>query len=112
MKYEERRQVQITVVEAEEYESDFPPNTLPEFQAWLKEVVDLIPEEFRSVTQVRIEGYSSYDSAIGKVSIWYCRNETDEEYARRLSANMDEEKRKERAEMETLERLLRKYRHE
>lgn len=101
-----RRQKQVVVVNAEQYDPDFPPTPLLEFQAWLEAMIEDIPEEYRGTATVEFDSAGSYyDSHYAKVEISYYRPETDEEWAARradVEARLAAQQNAERAAYEAL----------
>lgn len=99
----------ITVVDANQYEDGFPPSILDGFLAWVQETTAEIPKEYWGDTHVEFGSYESYGSAYGSVEVYYYREETDQEAQDRMD-RLEAKQRSEMArELETLERLKRKY---
>ncbi len=96
---DERQQVTINVVSAEQYSGEWIPEPLTEAIAWLQ----------AKLLSIRVDNGMAYGDAYAEISIEYRRPETDEEMALRKSKRdlVAEEHR--RRELATLEALKAKY---
>lgn len=74
------RMVRERPVYAKQYDSDFPPEGLLVFQAWLTIIVEGIPTECQSAATIEWTSVSGYDgSYYAQVEISYERPETEVE---------------------------------
>ena len=92
-------------------EPDPMPETAVDFIAWLQGLIDTVPEEHRSSVIIDVGDDGDYDCPAPQLSVYWQREETDEEQSERLAAeSIDSRRRLEdaarRAKME-YERLQR-----
>jgi hypothetical protein len=76
--------IKISVIDAEQYDANFPPSGLLKFSKWLQSKIDAIPEEYREKAEIEIGSISGYEgSHYARISISYWRPETSAEIAER-----------------------------
>lgn len=90
------------------------PMRLPAFVAWMKEVLEDVPEEFRDSVVVELEHEGDYDGpGYAEFHIYYDRDETDEELAdrenERIARQESEARAQEGRERAEFERLKAKF---
>ena len=99
----------VSVYKGRQYEDDWPSNPT-QFVEFLQQKINKIPEEWRSVAHLNIDGAHSYEcSCVVEMEIWYSRPETDQERANRERLEMEKALETERTERRQLERLRAKY---
>lgn len=69
----------VEVLYVEGGEDGFPPENLLEFQKWVNDLVDRVPEEFRESTGVSIYSGGYIDDPFPVVEVRYPRPYTEEE---------------------------------
>ncbi len=84
-------------------------NNILDFQKWINDLVEYIPEEHIEHTIFRTDAYEFYDSATATIEVKYDRLETDEEYQFRLESEHKKREQIEANEREQLRRLKEKY---
>lgn len=107
----DRKDKGVTVYEGQEYGPGFPKFgwNAQQVLEWVQEKVSKIPAEYMSKSWIIFSAEDNYDSHIARISIGYCRPETDEEMAQRLAAEAMSFDEKMRAELEVLAKLKAKY---
>lgn len=85
------------------------PDSLLDFQDWLKGKIDLVPEEYLSKSFIKIDAESFYDCPKLLVDIFYMRPETEEEAGVRNMQHAERERKIEMAERKKLKELMDKY---
>ena len=79
-----RQEIRVKVVEAQQYDPDFPTGSLEHVISLFREIMGRVPEEYRNTAQVDFESVSSYyDSHYCEMTVLYRRPETDEEWEAR-----------------------------
>lgn len=107
---DERKIIEVVVLDAEQYDAGFPPAGLKEFQAWLSASVAGIPPEYAASTTISIGGHSGYDSDVyPSVTIAYHRPETNAEMDARLAITREHTERRKAEELRQLAALKAKY---
>lgn len=86
-----------------------PPRNAHDFMVWLQGLIDSVPEAHRAAVGIEFDDDGDCDSPHPELTIWWWREETDAEYASRLSAEQAEQERRaaakiaeERAQFEKL----------
>lgn len=103
-----KKLIRINVYSASSYQDSVPRDPVG-FLRWWQDVFDLVPEEFRSTTQVDCDCDISYDVAYATATVSYTRLETDEEEAARLKKEELNRSLIEERELCQLENLRKKY---
>jgi hypothetical protein len=111
-----RKKVIEKVIDAEQYDDDFPfrydgiGKTLLGAIEALKSIAEAIPEEHRAAATFSVDSNSGYeDSHYASIEISYLRDETDEEMERRLRSEAMEADMLKHAEINMLAKLKAKY---
>lgn len=80
-----RQEKKIEIRDVEQYDSDFPDKeNIQDLIAWLNQCVEEVPPEYRSRIKYEIGTRSGYyDSSYARITVYYFRPETDEEWAAR-----------------------------
>jgi hypothetical protein len=96
----------ISVFKADQYSySRMPPSNALEFSAWLAEMLESIPEEFRSSAEIIIDAERDYDDGIELiVEVKFSRPLTDEEQAAVNARRAEDQKRRVEQLRQDLER--------
>lgn len=105
----ERQSIRITVLDTEQCDGDWPPETAAEFMAWWQSMIDRIPEEHRSEARIEIDTTAGYDRDFAHLEIYYLRPETDEERAARVQAEQARAEAREAQERARYEALKAKF---
>jgi hypothetical protein len=106
-----KQQVQVTVFNGSQYESDgWPPEDPAGFMAWFQERIERIPPEHRATAKIEIGTQSGYyGDSTANLEITYARDETDEQFAARLQREENDRQRRVAQEKQTLAALQAKY---
>lgn len=105
-----KRMVTVKLLEAEKYDSGFPPEGVIEFSEWLGALMAQVPAEHAGTAKLEIDSIGSYENShYATVCFMYDRPETDEEEAVRLANNRLAAEAKRSRELQQLEDLRRKY---
>lgn len=105
-----KRMVTVKLLEAEKYDSGFPPEGAIEFAEWLGALMAQVPAEHAGTAKLEIDSIGSYENShYATVLFTYCRPETHEEEAKRLADEMRAAESKRNRELQQLEALRRKY---
>ena len=105
-----RQKVYVKVLQAEQYDPEFPPSKLPKFCTWLDEQIAKIPEQYRDSATIDFDSVSDWgDSHKGRVEIQYIRPQTDEEVAKERERQTAEYAAREAKERQLLAALTAKY---
>lgn len=111
MKNDERRTIQVSVFDGEQYDGGWPDGTLIKVIEWFQGKLAEIPEEYRQSATCDISSSPNWgDSHCGRIEIDYWRPETDEEMQARLAEYKAEAERNRSQELATLAALEAKYR--
>lgn len=84
-------------------------DTIDDIIAWLNERKEEIPEEFRDKAKLTLDIDSLHDRNIITSTIYYVREETNEEFEARVEAAIEAAKRAEATERATYEMLKAKF---
>jgi hypothetical protein len=68
-----------TVYEWEQYNGEGPPKKLREVIAWLGEILDSIPAEYRDAATIEFDSRTSYDQSLATIEVAYERPPTPAE---------------------------------
>lgn len=103
---DEAKKIRVTVAAVDEYEDrEWVGESFADFTAWVNEVFDAIPEEYRNVAQLDIDHNSLGNSNYSQIEVYYYRYETPEEVAAREAKLIEAERLKETQERQIYERL-------
>lgn len=103
-----RREIDVEVVGGEP-EQIGAPDRLTDMVAWFQARLEEVPAAYRQSAVVDFGHRDVYDLIEPLIVITYRRPETDEEVIKRLTTERHREEVERRRELETLERLKRKY---
>jgi hypothetical protein len=104
-----KKNVNICVVDIDDCDGDWPPSNAIETVDWFTRKLNLVPIEYRASANFDISHSEKYDSVYARISLYYCRPETDEETVEREKQEKYlEELRKER-DLTLLAELQKKY---
>tara|TARA_R110000851_G_scaffold41409_3_gene103974 strand:+ start:5415 stop:5807 length:393 start_codon:yes stop_codon:yes gene_type:complete len=81
-----------------------------EFMEFWQELIDKVPVEYMESAQIRCESATHWDCGYMEVNLTYQRLETDEEEEERVLITSTQNSRKEKIEIEEMNRLMSKYR--
>lgn len=105
----DRRAVDVSVCDVEQYDAGWIPYNLAEAITWLQRHLVAIPEEYRASATIDINSTGYYDSQYAQIKIGYVRPENNEEVAGRVAAAQWAIKIAEDREREQFERLRAKF---
>lgn len=111
----ERKTITVKVFESESWpvENTYSPGSLKAFSAWLAEITEKIPPEYRDEACLEVNATSFYDSPYVEIEVSYARPETDDEMKTRLHHEKEQARARaqhqERQERELLAALTAKY---
>lgn len=101
---------QVVLVDAEQYDGGFPPESAEAFVDWLSDLIESVPEEFRGSTTIELNSSSGYEgSHYAHIKVAYRRPETDEELGRRVQEYERAVAEKEAHDRQEFERLKSKF---
>lgn len=104
------QKITITVFDKEQYDGEWPPESLPDAIGWFQSKLDMVPQEHRSTATIEISGIGGYEgSAYAEIVIKYTRMETNEECAARSAKAAQRQEDIRQSELRHLAQLKAKY---
>lgn len=91
-------------------DNEYGDSTLDNVVAWLGELREQVPEEFRSNIKIKVDSHEGYEgSHSATIHVYYNRPETDDELAKRERLEAKRIKNAQAYELSELARLKQKY---
>lgn len=102
--------IKIEVFNQEQYDGEWPPETVLEFMEWFSSKIVEIPEEYQHTAKIELESVGGYEGDhYSSIEIYYYRPETAKEIeVRELDEKVKMDRIKQQ-ELQLLEDLKRKY---
>ena len=103
MEQEMKEKVKVSTIRDKEM-WDIPSNP-KDFMAYWQELLNEVPEQYKDSAKIQMDSKESYGSAIIECTIYYEREETDEEEIKRESRIKHDEARRNERKMQEYLRL-------